>query len=56
MATFNVSFAQDSGPIGEQVRTLIGGDDVADTLLAEDGYGVREGRRAIMVRDAIDER
>jgi hypothetical protein len=32
LAAFIVSLAQDSGPIGEQVRTFIVGDDVAETV------------------------
>ena len=31
LAAFIVSLAQDSGPIGEQVRTFIVGDNVAET-------------------------
>lgn len=32
LAAFLMSLAIDSGPIGEQVRTFIGGDDVAETV------------------------
>jgi hypothetical protein len=32
LAAFIMSLAQDSGPIGEQVRTFIVGDDVAETV------------------------
>jgi hypothetical protein len=32
LAAFIVSLAQDSGPIGEQVRTFIVGDNVAETV------------------------
>ncbi len=32
LAAFIVSLAQDSGPVGEQVRTFIVGDDVAETV------------------------
>jgi hypothetical protein len=32
LAAFILSLAQDSGPIGEQVRTFIVGDDVAETV------------------------
>ena len=32
LAAFIASLAQDSGPIGEQVRTFIVGDDVAETV------------------------
>jgi hypothetical protein len=34
LAAFILSLAQDSGPIGEQVRTFIVGDDVAETVEA----------------------
>jgi hypothetical protein len=32
LAAFIVSLAQDTGPIGEQVRTFIVGDDIAETV------------------------
>jgi hypothetical protein len=34
LAAFIVSLAQDMGPIGEQVRTFIVGDDVAETVVS----------------------
>jgi predicted proteasome-type protease len=37
MTTFIGSLAQGSGLVGEQVRTFIGRDDVAETLLPDDG-------------------
>ena len=32
LAAFLMSFAVDAGPVGEQVRTFIAGDDVAETV------------------------
>jgi hypothetical protein len=32
LAAFILSLAQDSGPVGEQVRTFIVGDDVKETV------------------------
>jgi hypothetical protein len=32
LATFIVSLAQDAGPIGEQVRTFVVGDDIDQTI------------------------
>ena len=35
LATFIVSLAQDTGPVGEQVRTFIVGDNLAETVAHE---------------------
>jgi hypothetical protein len=48
LVAFLMSLAMDSGPVGEQVRTFIVGDDVAETervkgLIEGDAYGVRSG-------------
>lgn len=43
LATFIVSLAQDTGPVGEQVRTFILGDDVKETV-ASIGERIRDLR------------
>jgi hypothetical protein len=43
LATFIVSLAQDTGPVGEQVRTFIIGDDVKETV-ASIGARIRDLR------------
>jgi hypothetical protein len=36
LAAFILSLAQDSGPMGQQVRTFISGDDLAETVASID--------------------
>ena len=53
LAAFILSLAQDSGPVGEQVRTFISGDDLAETVAMENcaagRSSIRRTRRLQMV-------
>jgi hypothetical protein len=51
LAAFIVSLVPDSGPIGEQVRTFIVGDDVVETV-----ESVRERIRSLRIPDEYEHR
>lgn len=51
LATFIVSIAQDTGPIGELVRTFIVGDDVVETV-----ESVRERVSSLRIPDEYEHR